>query len=171
MPAAADDDLRLRVAIVGLGPKGLFALERLLDHAHRAGPRTRLEVDLFEPHPAPGAGPVYDPGQPGYLRMNFAADDVDMWWPEPRRCRADERRSLRRVARAARDGDPEEPTRREPQVGRYLADGLGRPVRRRARARRRSRVAATSAHELAAARFAWTIATADDVGDTATTRC
>ena len=42
MPAAADGELRLRVAIVGIGPKGLFALERLLHHAHRAGPRTRL---------------------------------------------------------------------------------------------------------------------------------
>ena len=43
-----------RVAIVGLGPKGLFALERLLDHARDLPPRTRLEIDVFEPHAAPG---------------------------------------------------------------------------------------------------------------------
>jgi uncharacterized NAD(P)/FAD-binding protein YdhS len=67
----------LRVAIVGLGPKGLFALERLLDHARRCD--ALLDVDLFEPHAVPGAGPVYDPAQPDYLLMNFAADQLDMW--------------------------------------------------------------------------------------------
>ena len=47
-----------RVAIVGLGPKGLFALERLLDHARAGAP---LQVDIYEPHPAPGAGPELRP--------------------------------------------------------------------------------------------------------------
>jgi uncharacterized NAD(P)/FAD-binding protein YdhS len=71
----------MRVAIVGLGPKGLYALERLLDHARDLGPAAGLEIDVFEPHPVPGAGPVYDPRQPEYLLMNFAAGHVDMWWP------------------------------------------------------------------------------------------
>ena len=44
----------LRVAIVGLGPKGLFALERLLDHLDGGPPAV---IDVYEPHRAPGAGP------------------------------------------------------------------------------------------------------------------
>lgn len=69
----------LRVAIVGLGPKGLFALERLIDAAGEATQRAPLEVDLFEPHASPGAGPVYNPSQPGYLRMNLGAASVSIW--------------------------------------------------------------------------------------------
>jgi len=38
----------LRVAIIGLGPKGLFALERLLDHARRSGPQALLDIDVYE---------------------------------------------------------------------------------------------------------------------------
>ena len=69
----------VRVAIVGCGPKGLFALERLLAHAAAANGE-ELVIDVFEPHPAPGAGPVYDPDQPEFLRMNFSAAMIDMWW-------------------------------------------------------------------------------------------
>ena len=89
---------------VGLGPKGLFALERLLDHACRLDPEARLAVDLFEPHPRPGAGPVYDPAQPDYLRMNFAAGQLDMWWPsQPRGATAgSDSRSWRGAARRRR---------------------------------------------------------------------
>ncbi len=117
--AGADD--RLRVAIVGLGPKGLFALERLLHHLRDGDSRTRLSVDLFEPHPAPGAGPVYDPRQPDYLRMNFAADRLDMWCPRSRAVPAGERMSFVDWRGAL---DERYPPRAE--VGRYLADGLMR---------------------------------------------
>jgi len=81
----------LRVAIVGLGPKGMFALERLLGHGVGLPSEAGIEVDVFEPHPLPGAGPIYDPAQPAYLRMNFSADQIDMWGsgssvvPEPLR--------------------------------------------------------------------------------------
>ncbi|MDX6596510.1 MAG: hypothetical protein QOE87_397, partial [Gaiellales bacterium] len=84
----------MRVAIAGLGPKGLFALERLLDHAHDLLPPARLEIDAFEPHSAPGAGPVHDPAQPDYLRMNFAAGALDMWWPASRAVPRARRRSF-----------------------------------------------------------------------------
>lgn len=69
----------MRVAIVGCGPKGLYALERLVAHARAADLRSAIAVDVYEPHPVPGAGPVYDPAQPRFLRMNFAADMVDIW--------------------------------------------------------------------------------------------
>lgn len=120
----------LRVAIVGVGPKGLFALERLLHHAHRAGSHALLDIDLFEPHPVPGAGPVYDPVQPEYLRMNFAADHLDLWGARSRAVPAEERRSFldwrHEVGHHGDDGPPDEPYPSRGLVGRYLADGLAR---------------------------------------------
>jgi len=70
----------LRVAIVGAGPRGLFALERLTGHAARSA--VPLTVDVYDPTPVPGAGPVYDPDQPSFLRMNLVARHVDAWWPD-----------------------------------------------------------------------------------------
>ena len=109
----------LRVAIAGLGPKGLYALERLLDHAADLGPGVRIAVDLFEPHPSPGAGPVYDPAQPEFLRMNFAAGQLDMWWPSSRAVPPAERPSF--VAWSGDDGDSYPP---RAEVGRYLCEGF-----------------------------------------------
>ena len=85
---------RLRVAIVGLGPKGLYALERLLHHAHDIGPSGEFDIDVFEPAACPGAGPVYDPVQPAYLRMNLAADRLSMWPAGSRAVPAAERLSF-----------------------------------------------------------------------------
>ncbi len=70
----------LRIAIVGAGPRGLYALERLTSHAARHV--SSLAVDVYDPTPYPGAGPVYAPDQPSYLRMNFVAGQVDAWWPD-----------------------------------------------------------------------------------------
>ncbi len=112
----------LRVAIVGLGPKGLFALERLLDHARVLLPTERLAIDVFEPHAVPGAGPVYDPGQPAYLKMNFAADQLDMWWPGSAAVPPAYRRSFVEWRDALGIAAEAYPPRA--QVGDYLAYGL-----------------------------------------------
>ena len=118
----------LRLAIVGVGPKGLFALERLLDHARRTGPDTLLEIDLFDPHPAPGAGPVYDPAQPAYLRMNLAATHLDLWGARSRAVPDEQRRSFIAWRRdlSGDDGPSDEAFPARALVGRYLADGLAR---------------------------------------------
>jgi uncharacterized NAD(P)/FAD-binding protein YdhS len=115
----------MRVAIVGLGPKGLYALERLLDHARDLDPAAGLEIDVFEPHPVPGAGPVYDPRQPEYLLMNFAAAHVDMWWPGSGVVSPGERRSYVEWSGTNPSAYPS-----RADVGRYLADGLDRLRRR-----------------------------------------
>jgi uncharacterized NAD(P)/FAD-binding protein YdhS len=123
----------LRVAIIGLGPKGLFALESLLDHAHRTHPDAMLDIDVFEPHPTPGAGPVYDPTQPDYLRMNLAADHLDMWGAESHAVPAAERLGFLDW-RAALDHDADA-DRYPPRglVGSYLAEGFARMARYRTR--------------------------------------
>jgi uncharacterized NAD(P)/FAD-binding protein YdhS len=116
-------DAPLRVAIVGLGPKGLFALERLLDRARTGTLARAIEVEAFEPCETPGAGPVYDPEQPGYLRMNFSAGRVDAWPADSKAVPADDRRSFEAWRQRRPElGDDAYPPRAH--VGRYLADCL-----------------------------------------------
>ncbi len=75
MPEA---DTTRAIAIVGGGPRGLFALDCLCGWAARY-PHRRLAITLVDPAARPGAGPVYDPNQPDYLLMNFAAGLIDAW--------------------------------------------------------------------------------------------
>ena len=66
------------IAIVGCGPKGLYALDSLCEAARQI-PEHRFTVNVFEPSAHPGAGPVYDPRQPDVLRMNFPAGMINAW--------------------------------------------------------------------------------------------
>lgn len=66
------------IAIIGLGPKGLYALDALCQAA-RDVPLQRFEVHILEPSPHFGAGPIYDPDQPDFLVMNFPAQKIDAW--------------------------------------------------------------------------------------------
>lgn len=124
----------MRIAIVGFGPKGLFALERLLDHATALSSHHALAVDLFEPDPNPGAGPNYAREQPAYLRMNFAADQIDMWWPHTRAVPRSMQRSFVRwrTSRGALTSADAYPPRA--QVGHYLSEGFEALLRHAPRA-------------------------------------
>jgi diaminopimelate decarboxylase len=117
-----DDAPVLRIAIVGLGPKGLFALERLLDRAAALSSGAAIEVDVFEPHPSPGAGPTYDPRQPAYLRMNNSAAHLDAWSPDHVTVPAQARTSLLRWPGAEGVRPEDFPPRA--LVGRYLEESL-----------------------------------------------
>ncbi|TWT67398.1 FAD/NAD(P)-binding protein [Allorhodopirellula solitaria] len=69
---------RLRLAVVGCGPRGmqcLEALSRRLDDDQLS----RLQVTVYEPAETLGAGSVYDPCQSQCLRMNFATQHIDFW--------------------------------------------------------------------------------------------
>ncbi len=66
------------IAIVGCGPKGLYALDSLCQ-AVRGVPARQFDVHIFEPACFPGAGPIYDPAQPDVLLMNFPAYMIDAW--------------------------------------------------------------------------------------------
>lgn len=114
----------LRVAIVGVGPKGLFALERLLARHRPDG--APLEIELFDPADAPGAGPNYALDLPDYLRMNFAAEQIDMW-------PADQGGAPSPVSfsewRRSRPGAGEGSYPSRATVGRYLNQGFMRLVK------------------------------------------
>ncbi len=156
---SASSELRggvpMRIAIAGLGPKGLFALERLLDHAlRRCPPRHALAVDLFEPHPAPGRRPGLRPGQPGYLRMNFAADAArHVVAGEPRRA-ARRAAAVRRLASGVRAAT-RTPIRRARRSGRYLERRLRDAAARMPAERRPALAPRDGARRCARARDGW----------------
>jgi len=67
------------VAIVGVGPKGLYCLERLLAEVNARPLLCGLEIHLFNRSSYFGASPVYDPEQPEYILVNVSVGEVDLW--------------------------------------------------------------------------------------------
>lgn len=65
------------MAIVGLGVRGLCALERLISHAAAVGPEVELRVHLVDARPA--QPPQYDVHQPDYLLLNHVSAGVSMF--------------------------------------------------------------------------------------------
>lgn len=68
---------KMRLAVIGCGPRGLQCLEAL--SRINGDARQAIDITVFEPAEVPGAGRVYDPGQPHTLRMNFATQHIDFW--------------------------------------------------------------------------------------------
>ncbi|WP_192085282.1 FAD/NAD(P)-binding protein [Algoriphagus sp. Y33] len=68
-----------RIAIVGLGPKGLYGLERLLANLTQLEKSCPVEIHLFNKSNAFGAGDIYNPDQPSYLLMNYVNGYINMW--------------------------------------------------------------------------------------------
>ncbi len=68
-----------QIAIVGCGPKGLFALEQLALQTSDVQSPVKLNVTIYEPATHLGAGQVYALDQPHFLRMNLAARHVCAW--------------------------------------------------------------------------------------------
>lgn len=74
-----DDYLMYRIAIVGLGPKGLYGLERLLTQLKENPIDSTVEIHLFNTTDYFGAGDVYRIDQPEYLIMNYANGNINAW--------------------------------------------------------------------------------------------
>lgn len=72
-PTAHSSTGTRRIAIVGGGPRGLWAVERLLHHAARAG--VGLAVEVFDPRPL-GHGAAYDTAQPEAWRINVKSSVI-----------------------------------------------------------------------------------------------
>jgi hypothetical protein len=70
--------LLLRIAIVGLGPWGVCALERVVTTARQGLPADlEVEVHVIEPG-TPGSG-VYDVTQPDYLLLNSTCGQISLY--------------------------------------------------------------------------------------------
>jgi uncharacterized NAD(P)/FAD-binding protein YdhS len=68
----------LRIAIVGLGPWGVCALERVVSTARQGlPPGVEVEVHVIEPG-TPGSG-VYDVTQPDYLLLNSSCGAISLY--------------------------------------------------------------------------------------------
>ncbi|MFI1966210.1 FAD/NAD(P)-binding protein [Streptomyces pathocidini] len=65
------------LAIIGLGPRGLSVLERVMENA-RANPGHTVLVHAIDSH-APGSGNVWRPTQSRHLLMNTVASQVTMY--------------------------------------------------------------------------------------------
>lgn len=70
------------IAIVGLGPKGLYALERLLARFHQINVDSKIQIHVFEKTGIFGAGVIYNPNQPEYLLMNYPNRNINVWHKE-----------------------------------------------------------------------------------------
>ena len=62
-----------RIAIVGMGPRGLTVLERLVAN-HRTQKFGPVHIDIFDPNP-PGTG-CHDPDQAGHLLVNTVSGQI-----------------------------------------------------------------------------------------------
>ncbi|WP_162305026.1 FAD/NAD(P)-binding protein [Sphingobacterium olei] len=67
------------IAIVGGGPKGFYALERLLAQLKDAESTTNLEIHIFNTNSFFACGQNYRPDQPDYLLINYAIGNIDAW--------------------------------------------------------------------------------------------
>ena len=64
-----------KLAIIGLGPRGLFALEELLKQLART--KSKIKIFGFESTDFPGAGPVWNPKQPNSNWINITERLLD----------------------------------------------------------------------------------------------
>ncbi len=66
----------MKVAIVGFGPRGLAALEKLSVQVGLGD--CPVELDIFDPHATPAAGPNFSPTEPDVCLLNLPIRDVDL---------------------------------------------------------------------------------------------
>jgi hypothetical protein len=67
------------VAIVGLGPKGLYCLERLCAMQKEHPLQEPLHVHVFDRAERFGASPIYDTSQPEHILVNVSVGELDAW--------------------------------------------------------------------------------------------
>jgi uncharacterized NAD(P)/FAD-binding protein YdhS len=68
-----------RIAVIGFGPRGLGAIEALAGVTATSG--ARIQADIFDTSPEPGAGPNFDPDETPLCLLNVPVRDVDL--PHP----------------------------------------------------------------------------------------
>ena len=64
---------------MGLGPKGLYCLERLAAEFNARPLDEPLVVHVFDRSPHFGASPIYAPEQPDHILVNISVGEIDLW--------------------------------------------------------------------------------------------
>ncbi len=73
-------DAALTIAIVGFGPKGFYALERIITEAFYSNENPKsVHVSCFNANPCFATGPNYDVEQPEYMMLNYPIGRVQFW--------------------------------------------------------------------------------------------
>lgn len=67
----------MRIAIIGAGPRGMLALERILSWNEIQPVQEKLEINIFDPYSI--GGRVWTVDQPHELIMNTAAQDITLF--------------------------------------------------------------------------------------------
>jgi hypothetical protein len=120
-----------RIAIVGLGPKGLYGLERLLANLAQVDHPIPIEIHLFNKSDSFGAGEVYNPAQPPYLKMNYVNAYINMWPDQDPKPAVPHPKSYVEWLKLHADEFPtatETTFSSRATVGRYLAEGFNELV-------------------------------------------
>lgn len=117
------------VAIIGLGPKGLYCLERLLAEFVAQRLRHALHIHVFNRSANFGASPIYDPALPDYILVNLSVGEIDLWSAQDPPSAAGRGASF--LAWHQQTFQPPEPLTGEEYlcravVGRYLIEGFQR---------------------------------------------
>lgn len=74
---------RVRLAVVGTGPRGIGILAALLDYSEASkNDSARLHITVIDPFSG-GGGPVWQPNQPAVLLANSMAGQISMFEPDP----------------------------------------------------------------------------------------
>lgn len=76
---AANDVTTIRVAIVGAGPKGMYALDSLLVELSNHNLTIPLIIDWYDKADNFGAGPNYQTSQSDNLLINYAIGNINAW--------------------------------------------------------------------------------------------
>lgn len=68
-----------KIAVVGVGPRGLGALEALIEQLQEDG--RSVSIDVFDPSPFPGAGPNFSPNESPLCLLNIPMRDIALRSP------------------------------------------------------------------------------------------
>lgn len=122
-----------KIAFIGLGPKGLYGLERLLANLAMLKDAYPVEIHLFNKSDSFGAGDIYNPDQPSYLLMNYANGFINMWPEEEPKPIVSQPQSFVDWLKTHSEEFPEANTSTyssRATVGRYLSEGFEDLLRR-----------------------------------------
>lgn len=67
------------IAIIGIGPKGLYSLERLLAELAAQPLNQMVEIHCIHSGPHLGVSPIYAEDLPDYILINNPVGDIDVW--------------------------------------------------------------------------------------------